>query len=56
MKREMSVEMRLGEMEDYKGHIKQDLVSRGILSTDSEFITQFPYSNQMSMTFYHAHR
>ena len=28
MKREMSVEMRLGEMEDYKGHIKQDLVSR----------------------------
>ena len=27
MKREMSVEMRLSEMEDYKGHIKQDLVS-----------------------------
>ena len=27
MKRELSVEMRLGEMEDYKSHIKQDLVS-----------------------------
>lgn len=27
MKRELSVEMRLGEMEDYKSHIKQDLTS-----------------------------
>ena len=42
MKREMSVEMRLGEMEDYKGHIKQDLVSRmGIITTDPDFITHF---------------
>ena len=42
MKREMSVEMRLGEMEDYKGHIKQDLVSRiAITPNGLEFITLF---------------
>ena len=36
IKREFSVEMRLNEMEDYKGHIKQDLVSVSIIYVQRE--------------------